>query len=439
MARIEPFRGIRYNSDKVENLDLVMAPPYDIISPRLQKQLYDKHPYNVVRLELNRQTPEDTDTNNRYTRAAAHLGQWLEAGALVTDPRPVFYVYYLDYRTPEGHGKTLKGFLSRVHLEELDSGVVLPHENTLSGPKADRLRLMQQCHANFSPIFSLYSNPEHQILDMLDRAAGDKPLIHVSDPDGMRHRVWGIDDAADIATIQQVMAARPLFIADGHHRYETALTYRNLRRDETGLRDGGQPFDYVLMYLSNMDDPGLSIFPTHRLVDHLERFDLQRFLGQIADYFEIRVFSFVQKDAFLRELKTVGQRAHAFGLYSCDSDDLYLLVLKAGAAIEPLLQAPLSPILRSLDVTILHAVLLEHFLGIGEKELAAQSHLRYVKETEDAFHAVNDRDAQLAFLMNATRVEQLRDVSLEGEKMPQKSTYFYPKLLTGLVLNALRD
>jgi uncharacterized protein (DUF1015 family) len=438
MARIEPFRGIRYNPDKVENLDLVMAPPYDIIPPGLQIQLYDKHPHNVVRLELNRQTPGDTDGDNRYTRAAAHLGQWLEADVLVQDARTMLYVYFLDYVTPEREEKTLKGFLSRVHLEELDSGVVLPHENTLSGPKADRLRLMQSCQANFSPIFSLYSNPQRGIVTILDATARTEPLIHVSDLDGVRHRVWSIDDASTIARIQKVMAERPLFIADGHHRYETALTYRNLRREETGMRDGRQPFDHVLMYFSNMDDPGLSIFPTHRLIDHLHHFDLHRFLGQIADYFKILVFPFVQKDPFLQELKSVGQTVHAFGLYSCDSDDLYLLTLKPGVTMEPLLKTALSPVLRSLDVTLLHSVLLEHFLGIGEKELAAQSHVRYVKETEDAFHAVNDRDAQLAFLMNGTRVDQLRDVSLQGEKMPQKSTYFYPKLLTGLVLNTLR-
>ncbi len=439
MARIEPFRGIRYNPEKVGKLDLVMAPPYDIIPPALQIRLYDKHPQNVVRLELNRETRQDTENDNRYTRAAAHLGEWLEAGVLVQDAHPRLYVYYLDYRTPEGDEKTLKGFLSRVHLEELDSGVVLPHENTLSGPKADRLRLMQSCHANFSPIFSLYTNPERQIVMALDHAARTEPLIQVTDADGVRHRVWGLDDGGAISSIRNVMAERPFFIADGHHRYETALAYRNLRREETGLRDGGQPFDHVLMYFSNMDDPGLSIFPTHRLVDHLLHFDLHRYLAQIADYFEIRVFSFVEKDAFLQELKALGQTAHAFGLYSCDSDELYLLTWRPDATIEPLLKHRLSPILRSLDVTILHAVLLEHFLGIGEKELAAQSHLRYVKETEDAFHAVNDRDAQLAFLMNATRVGQLRDVSLQGEKMPQKSTYFYPKLLTGLVLNSLRD
>lgn len=439
MAVIEPFRGLRYNPDRVGDLNRVMAPPYDIISGKEQEELYEKHPCNVIRLELGRRSPSDTDQDNRYTRSAEDLRQWREEGILLREAHPVLYSYFMDYRTREGEQKTLKGFLSRVLLEDLDSGVVLPHENTLSGPKADRLQLMEASHANFSPIFSLYSNPGMEAIEILDASARKTPCIDVTDRDGVRHRVWTVDSEKEIEKIRKVLADLPLFIADGHHRYETALNFRNRMRERTGKTEGRQGFDYVMMYFSNMEEPGLTIYPTHRLVDRLRDFQLSPFLEQVAAHFEVRPYPYLEKEKFLRDLKTVGRERHAFGLYTGESDDLFLLVLKNLDGIRPLFGENLSPVLQQLDVTILHTVLLDHLLGIGEKELKAQSHVRYVKEAEDALHTVNDGDAQLAFLLNGTRVDQLREVSLRGEKMPQKSTYFYPKLLTGLVLNSLDD
>lgn len=439
MALIEPFRGIRYNREKVGDLNHVMAPPYDIISERLQTQLYEKHANNVIRLELGRQTLEDTaESSSRYSRSARDMKQWLHDKVLIQDEQPAVYIYYMDYRTRGGEAKTLKGFISRTHLEDLGSGKVLPHENTLSGPKADRLRLMESCHANFSPIFSLYSNPGLEIIELLDARAESPALIDVSDMDDVRHRVWMITDANEIKKIQQVMADLPLFIADGHHRYETALNYRNAMRERTGRRDGQQPFDYVMMYFSNMEEPGLTIYPTHRLVHHLQGFNLEAYLDKVQTFFRIDTFPFIRKQAFYSALKERGADSHLFGLYSTQSDDLFLLTYKEESRIPEKLRERLAPVLQDLDVTILHTLLLEHLLGIGEKELKAQSHVTYVKEAEDALHAVNDQDAQLAFLLNGTRVDQLRDVSLQGEKMPQKSTYFYPKLLTGLVINSLK-
>lgn len=438
MAIIEPFSGIRYNPEKVGDLNLVVAPPYDIIPERLQEQLYRNHPNNVIRLELNRETPQDSKREDRYTRSAAYLKEWLDTGILIQEERPVIYSYFMDYKTQEGESRTLKGFICRLRLEAFDTGVVLPHENTLSGPKADRLRLMEACHTNFSPIFSLYSNPAREIPRILDETGKSQPLIHVTDLDGVHHRVWAITNPDAIRKIQKVLADRPLFIADGHHRYETALNYRNAMRDKTGKHDGGQGFDYVMTYIANMEEPGLTIYPTHRLVDHLEGFELNRYIEKAGAYFEIQTFPFQRKKDFFLALKTIGGERPAFGLYTIESDDLFLLCLKNHEKIRPLFQPDLSPALRKLDVSILHTVLLDHFLGIGEKELKAQSHVRYVKDSEDAIHSVNDRDAQLAFLMNATRVEQLSEVSLQREKMPQKSTYFYPKLLTGLVICSLK-
>lgn len=437
MAVIEPFRGIRYNPDKVGDLNLVTAPPYDIIPERLQKKLYQGHPNNVIRLELNREAPGDNEKDNRYTRAAGYLRQWLEQGILVREEEPVIYAYFIDYPDQKGKEKTLKGFIARLRLEEFESGVVLPHENTLAGPKADRLRLMEACHANLSPIFSLYSNPAREITPILDEAAEHAPLARVTDMEGVLHRIWAVRGRKAIQKIQEVLADRPLFIADGHHRYETALAYRDAMRDATGRRDGRQGFDYVMKYISNMDEPGLTIYPTHRLIDHLAGFRLERYIEQVESYFDVEAFPFLRKKKFLRTLESLGDKDHAFGLYTTESDDLFLLTLKDPEKIRSLFQPSLSPVVRELDVTILHTVLLDHLLGIGEKELKAQSHVRYVKDSEDALHTVNDRDAQLAFLLNATRMEQLREVSVKREKMPQKSTYFYPKLLTGLVLNSL--
>jgi len=437
MAVIEPFSGIRYNPAKVGDLNRVVAPPYDIISERLQEDLYRSHPNNVIRLELNREKPQDSEKENRYTRSAAYFKDWFDQGILIREDRPVIYSYFMDYRTSEGEAKTLKGFLCRLRLETFDTGVVLPHENTLSGPKADRLRLMEACHINFSPIFSLYSNPARVIPPILDETSKSEPLIHVTDPDGVRHRVWAIPDPDAIQKIRKVLSDRPIFIADGHHRYETALTYRNAMREKTGSHDGCQGFDYVMTYIANMEEPGLTIYPTHRLVDHLEGFELNRYIEKAGAYFEIQTFPFQRKKDFFQALLTLGGKRPAFGLYTIESDDLFLLCLKNHEKIRPLFRPDLSAALRELDVSILHTVLLNHFLGIGEEALEAQSHVRYVKDREDAIHSINDRDAQMTFLMNPTRVDQLREVSLQREKMPQKSTYFYPKLLTGLVMNSL--
>ncbi len=437
MAEIQPFQGIRYNPEKVGDLNLTVAPPYDIIPEKEQERLYERHPNNVIRLELNRERPGDNEEENRYTRSATHLREWLEQGILIREDRPVIYSYFMDYKTREGEEKKLKGFLARLRLEEFETGMVLPHENTLPGPKADRLRLMESCHANFSPIFSLYSNPERETTPILDETARNASLIHVTDMDGVHHRVCTVTNQDAIRKIQEVLLDRPLFIADGHHRYETALSYRNMMRDKTGKRDGRQGFDYLMTYISNMEEPGLTIYPTHRLIDRLEGFELNRYIREIETYFDVQSYPFLHKKDFFAALQSAEKGRPAFGLYTTDSDDLFLLTLKNHEKIQPLLGPDLSPALQELDVTVLHTVLLDHFLGIGEKELKAQSHVRYVKDAEDALHTINDRDAQLAFLMNATRVEQLRKVSLKGEKMPQKSTYFYPKLLTGLVLNSL--
>jgi uncharacterized protein (DUF1015 family) len=296
---------------------------------------------------------------------------------------------------------------------------------------------MENCHANFSPIFSLYSNPDREITPILDETARNSSLIHVTDMDGVHHRVCTVTDQNAIRKMQEVLLDRPLFIADGHHRYETALAYRNMMRDKTGKRDGRQGFDYLMTYISNMEEPGLTIYPTHRLIDRLEGFELNRYIREIETYFDVQAYPFLRKKDFFAALQSTEKGRPAFGLYTTESDDLFLLTLKSHEKIQPLLGPDLSPVLQELDVTVLHTILLDHFLGIGEKELKAQSHVRYVKDAEDALHTVNDRDAQLAFLLNATRVDQLREVSLKGEKMPQKSTYFYPKLLTGLVLNSL--
>ena len=432
MAEIQPLRGLRYDPDKVGDLGLVVAPPYDIVSPTLQERLYRRHPCNVIRLELNR------DGRDPYGAAARHLEEWIARGVLVREAEPVFYAYFLDYAGPDGAPRTLKGLLARLHLEELDKGIVLPHENTLSGPKADRLRLLERCRANFSPIFLLYTDPARGATPVLDAAAGNAPLADITDAEGVRHRLWGVSGAEAAARVQEALAERPVFIADGHHRYETALAYRDLMRERTGLRDGRQPFDYVLVYLADMDEPGLTVFPTHRLVHGLERVDLPALLHGLERCFSIRPYPFVRKEAFLAELAAQGRRSRALGLYTSESDDLFLLVQEEAEPVRTILaQAGVPPVLADLDVTVLQTAVLEPLLGIHDRALRDQSHLRYVKDADDALNAVNDGDAQLAFLLNPTRVEQLRAVSLAGEKMPQKSTYFYPKLLTGLVLNEL--
>jgi uncharacterized protein (DUF1015 family) len=440
MATITPFKGSVYNQAKAGSIGNLVCPPYDIISPAEQQELYRKSPFNAVRLEFGLESPGDTDSDNRYTRAAALLDEWFQKDILRQSEVPAFYIYEMEY-SEGGAIKRLRGFICLVRTEDYESGIVKPHETTLSGPKTDRLNLLRACKASFSQIFSLVSDPEGKISAVLAKAGG-RPEMEVQNHDGVLHRVWTLADAHDIDAIVREMADKPFFIADGHHRYDTALNYRNERRKAAGSFSGDEPYNYVAMYLARIEDPGLTILPAHRALFNLNNFDPRRFEEDLNQYFNIERIDFNKKTE-PKDLRTIletmahrGDHAHVFGMRVRGEHSYYLLTLRNVADLDELLPQR-SAAYRRLDVSILHHLIIDKLLGIGMDTHKLGLNIEYVKDAEEADKRVHDGAAEIVFFMNPTKVNEVKEVAAAGERMPQKATYFYPKLLTGLVIHKI--
>ncbi|MCS5696262.1 DUF1015 domain-containing protein [Desulfofundulus thermocisternus] len=451
MAQIKPFRGLRYAPGVGPLADLV-TPPYDVIDAKAQDGYYRRHPYNIIRLEYGKVYPGDNENNNRYTRAAADFNAWLEKGVLVPDKSPSLYLYEQEFDVG-GRRQVRSGMFCAVKLEPYEKGVILPHEETLPKHKADRLDLMRACRANFSPIFGLYADEEMTVDGLLRRERDRQPELAFTDENGHDHRMWVISNPAIIEQVQQAMAGKRIYIADGHHRYETALAYSRERRREEGDPEGARPYDYVMMTLVNLYDPGLVVLPTHRLVRNVVNLDVEELLDRIQEHFQVEAFPLAPDRSnftgFIRELASRGgftgddrpaadprTRRHCFGLY-CGSGRLYFLTLRDEGALTRLMPAGHSAAWQGLDVSVLHHLILDRLLGIGGEQRAKESHLTYTRKEVEALKAVDEGEYQLAFFLNPTLVEEVTAVAASGEKMPQKSTFFYPKLITGLVINPL--
>jgi len=421
MAEIRPFKALRFNTEKAGTIDQLVCPPYDIISEEQRKGYLQKNPHNIIRLEL----PKGEDP---YNAAGKTLNRWISEGILQQDPQEGIYIYEEEFTVNGLHTK-FKGCIVRVKLEEFSKGIVLPHEETLSKAKEDRFNLMKATDCNFSQIYSLYMDPEHEITNRLDKLSEGSPVNELTDTDGVTHRLWIATDEEEIKQICHAFADKKLYIADGHHRYETALNYRNYCH-ENHKGTGGE--DYVMMMLVDMEHPGLVVLPTHRLVRDLQGFDQEKLLKGCKEYFEVTEESDVSTaEAKLKELYDAGKKAFAF--YSGGSGYSLLVLREEGVLAELLPQK--SAASQGLDVTVLHTLVLEKIFGIDAENMAKQINLTYVKQFEDAVAAVRNGTAQCAFILNPTKVTEIRDVAAAGEKMPQKSTYFYPKLITGLVMN----
>lgn len=424
MAEIKAYRALRFCTEQAGNISELTCPPYDIISEEERLAFLKKNPHNIIRLELPRgETP--------YQQAGETLSQWLKEEILRRDTQPGLYIYEEEF---EAYGKThrLKGFISLVKLEEFSAGVVLPHEETLSKAKADRFKLMNATNCNFSQIYCLYMDEKHGTLSRIDALSKDTPRYEFSDG-SVIHRLWLVNDPVAIRAICDEFENRKLYIADGHHRYETALNYRNACR-ENGTANPAQ--DYVMMMLVDMQHPGLVVFPTHRIVRGLDGFDSGKLLEQCKELFDVT--SMEQKEtieAVLAEQYAKGKKAFAF--YT-GGKEWHLLVLRDLSVMAELLPDK-SVASQGLDVTVLHSLILEKMLGIDKENMAQQINLTYTRSLPEAMASVEHGEAQCAFLLNPTRVEEIRDVAAAGEKMPQKSTYFYPKLITGLVMNQLEE
>lgn len=436
MATIVPIAAVRYAPNKIGDMALVVTPPYDVIDTPAQARYYARHPYNIIRLELGQVLPQDDERNNRYSRAANYFSRWLEEGILKREGKPAFYLYQQEFSI-RNERKIRTGFFAGLKVEDYSQGNVLPHEETLSKPKADRLQLLRACRANFSPIFGLYADPDHQIEQLLWKAAGNRPPdVEFTDENNEIHRLWVITNKQTIKQVQKLMQQRQIFIADGHHRYETSLNFRDEMHSQ-GLRG----YDTVLATLVNLHDDGLVILPTHRLVRNLRQFNLADFKQALTAWFELEVYpTSPNREAdlanFLQLMADRRQNWHVFGLYT-EEKQLYLLTLRPDVALAEVMDKSRSTAFHQLDVAILDTLVLERILGIGSEQRKNQDNLTYTRDALDAITAVDEGSQQLAFFLNPTRVEEVTAVAKAGDKMPQKSTFFYPKLITGLVINYL--
>ena len=437
MSTIIPFHGMRYDTTVVGDVKQVVAPPYDIIDAAGQKVLHDRHPHNIIRLELGLDQPGDGPTHSRYSRAASTLRDWLQSGALKRDAQPTLYYHTIEYTAPYAPSgsptKTLKGFLAAVKLEMLDSGHIYPHENTRSAAKTDRLNLLEACKTNFSPIWSLYSDPQGAVMSLLEGAIKGEPApIDFRDDVGFRQQLWAVTDPAVLKHAVDALRSKPLFIADGHHRYETALNYQKLRRQQDAPT-GQQSYDAVLMLLTALEDPGLTVLPTHRVTttvlpsyDHVQSllgttFDLQEFPFTAATEATTRA-------RFIEAMRTTGRTVPVFGL-ALRGDSRYVTLSLKPAHRPPAQASPRA----KLDVSLLQQLVVATLCPTQQEQEA----ILYTKDDHEALDWVAKGTGTGALLLNATKVSEVQAVATAGERMPHKSTYFFPKPLTGLVMNVM--
>ncbi|MFH1169918.1 MAG: DUF1015 domain-containing protein [Chloroflexota bacterium] len=427
MADIRPFRGVHYNRSAGDLAELI-CPPYDIISPQLRQELYRRNEHNFVRLEYEQELPGDTDSQNKYTRSAALLQQWLAQGVLTADGAPAIYRHD-HYFTLNGQEHRRQGLTALVKLEEWDKKVVRPHEGTLAAPKGDRLNLLWALQANTSPIFALFEDSGQQVASLLAAAQGE-PLLDI-DRDGEQHRVWAITgEAAD--EIGRLLADQPLYIADGHHRYESALKYRQERRACSPGAPADEPYDFVMMTLVDFSDPGLVILPAHRLVRGVSPSALDRLRSSLPSFFKIEEVPVNSADTAgqITELlaRPEGQvKLVLFGL----GDNLIILRLRDVAAAARMMPNFHSELYKRLDVSIVDHVVLEKMLGMQDRESAA---LSYSYDIGDTIGKVMSREYGLAILLNPVKARDIKSIADAGDRMPRKSTYFSPKLPAGLVI-----
>jgi uncharacterized protein (DUF1015 family) len=441
MPEIAPLKGLLYNQQLIDNMDEVITPPFDVISPEEQEMYHERHPYNMIRLILGRRRPNDNEHNNWYKRAAEALGAWQQEGVLLRDSKPAFYDYEIDYQESPHQLRMRQGVICLVRLQDFSHGSVLPHERTYEGTKSERLQLMRACNANLSQVFALYPDPLQEVSQCLRQGRKDKPVFDFTDSKGIHHRMWRVSQAEVIHRVVESMRDKVTFIADGHHRYETALNYQRLMQQKYPARGERASFNYVLMYLASMHQEGLSILPTHRLFVHLPQFEMETFLARAAAYFEVVSFPFTPprrskvQGEFLQSLQKVGDH-QVIGLYVSKSEEFVLLQLREDVD-QGTWRAQLPVPLQKLDVVVLTELVLKRLLNVDETLLNDETRIKYRHDAMDAIEEVRSNRFQVAFLLNHTKIEQLQKVATSGLFMPHKSTYFYPKVIDGSVLNLL--
>jgi uncharacterized protein (DUF1015 family) len=453
MAFIAPLRGVHFNPQKVGSLDEVVTPPYDVINAGGVEAYQSRNPYNMIRLDIVKSQGGEEAGDGRYEAAATLFRQWLEEKVLVRDPLPGLYLYHTEYSHPSGRRLTRKGFVSLVGLAEFAEGVVKPHEQTFETVIADRLRLMAACKAQFSQIFSLYSDPRNEVLALLE-AQPREAMGSVTDGDGCVHSLWRVGDGEAIREVQRWFLDKSLYIADGHHRYTTALAYRRMLRAAPGSHGElpvTSPANHIIMYLCPMEDPGLSVLPTHRLVRWPGGMDVEELLHRFEKYFHCEEISGGSRNVLIKEVlarmeelerQSPDKSSATFGVYHPGQDRCFLLSLKP-EALDLLAGRP--DVLRQLDVVVLSDIIMAKALGLDEHRCEEEARIAYSSNADEALEMAVEESVgsqgitPLLFVMNPTRVGQVRDVADRNLIMPHKSTYFYPKIMTGLLFNQLVD
>lgn len=436
MATIVPFRGVRYDQAQAGRLADLVTPPYDVIYGEEQRRFYEKNDYNIIRLEYGEVRSSDDSHNNCYTRAQSFFKTWLEQHILVHEEQAAIYLYEQEF-TASGSRLTRSGFIAGVGVEDYHAGIILPHEETLSKAKADRLELLRHCHANFSPIFGLYDDSSLTVENIASRYKQNAADVAFTDENSESHRLWIINDPGELATITTLFKNQKIYIADGHHRYETALNFSKEMRDQ-----GDSRFFFCLMTLVNLHDPGLVIYPTHRLIKNVTGFSAEAFLGNLKKFFTVTTIDLpaAERETILPAELNAGTAfmadSHTFLLYLGGSK-LHRLILPRTADNQLMAAccSEFSSAWRSLDVAILQSLVLEGILGIDKEARAGGANLAYTREEAGALARVDTGEFQAVFFLNPTQVREVTEVAAAGDKMPQKSTYFYPKLITGLVIN----
>jgi uncharacterized protein (DUF1015 family) len=433
MAELIPFKALRYDPHQVK-LEDVLTQPYDKITPEMQGKYYELSAHNLVRIILGKSGETDTDAFNVYTRAHEYFHDWRSGGLLKQDSEPGIYAYSQTFTIPGTRDLAeRRGFIALGRLHDYSDGVVFRHEHTLAQPRADRLNLLQATKAHFGQIFMLYSDPEATVEAILKAKTAEDPDTSVLDEHETLHRLWRVSDPALIQAVQGAMRDKKLLIADGHHRYETALTYRNERRAAAGDANPNAPYEFVMMTFIPMERPGLVILPTHRIVHGLPSFDRERMIESAGQFFDIdRIDMRTESRSATTLLAKAGQEGTAF--VAVMRQGPYLMRARKNVIEDSLRQVP--QLQRDLDVVQLHQIMLERILEISQEAIRNQENVRYERDAAEAISWVR-QGANVAFLMNPAKIEQVRDIAFAGEVLPQKSTDFYPKLLSGLTIYAL--
>jgi uncharacterized protein (DUF1015 family) len=437
---VRPFRALHYDPLVVGEVGPCLSQPYDVISPEQQEAYYRQHPHNVIRLILGRQEPTDDETNNRYTRARAFLRDWRAAGILHGTVRPSFWVYEQRFDIPGIERKTVKGFIGAVRLHDYAEGRILPHEKVLTGPLEDRIRLTETTNTQFEYIWSLYQDRAYVIDNVLDEQEREPAIVDfVEQPVGVRHRMWRLTDPARCDIVARTMRRLKIYIADGHHRYQTMLTIRDRMRQLHPEAGPDAPWEFIMMFLVNSEHEGLTILPTHRLIDGVRVDSLKRLATDIMEHFHVKKYSFRDGDEqavrrrWLRDLQDVTPGDHTLGAYFTNTNGYYLLTLRDEEAYEELVDQPFSSTWKLLDVNILNTLVLEKILGITEGQLAAGRNLTYTKDLDEALERTRRGEFQVTLALNPSALADVIAIAENGERMPRKSTHFYPKPVSGLV------